>query len=60
MDASLMKALLESLAWAPHSAYHHGEVKRILAELCPDVDLTKELAEYVEACLSPPGPGSPK
>jgi hypothetical protein len=54
------KELLFSLAWAPHSAHHFEESKRMLSDLFGAEDVTDALREYSRICLSPPGPGSPK
>lgn len=54
------RSLLVSLPWAPHSAHHNSEVLRLLDELCPDVDFSKELKEFTKVCLQPPQKGSPK
>lgn len=55
-----LKELLPSLAWAPHSAYHSSEVKRILGILHPGVDFTTELEAFEKICLQPAQEGSPK
>lgn len=59
MDENL-KSLLQSLPWAPHSAHHSIEVRRVLDELCPAVDFSEELSEFNKVCLAPPQKGSPK
>ena len=60
MDKETFEQLLFSLAWYDASAYHHRNVKDILAKHFPGVDFSAALDEFERCKAMPPGPGCPR
>ena len=55
-----MRELLGSLAWAPWSACHYENAKRLLKSFFPGANWGDALENFTEIILSPPQEGSPK
>ena len=60
MTAEEMQELLCSLAWAPWSAYHSENAKRLLKSFFPGANWDDALENFTEIILGPPQKGSPK
>ena len=60
MTAEDMQELLYSLAWAPWSACHYENAKRLLKSFFPGANWGDALENFTEIILSPPQKGSPK
>jgi len=60
MAPETVKELIGSLAWYDASAYHAGNVRRILQAEYPDVDFKDDLIWFLRDKTMPPGPGCPR